>query len=309
MVMHAIVAGLGSIGKRHARILRELGMALTTVSRRPGLADFIRIEDAVSAHPDALLVIANETGAHVASLQRARLNGHRGVIVVEKPLASNPDELLGIERTDSVWVAYNLRFAPIVMALREALTRADHPISVRMHVGQHLSTWRPGTEIPESYSAHAAHGGGALRDLSHELDLLGLLWGRPIGLCALGGRRAAVTVDSDDCWSLLLRTNRGVDVALSLNYLDRPPTRFIHVNTADETFQVDLINSVITCNGVRVEVLNDRDASYRTMWREIIANGQAGEKCAACTFAQGAEIVGVIADCERSAREPRWIER
>lgn len=310
MMSHAIIVGLGSIGNRHARILRDLGLAVTTVSRRPGLADFNRIEDAVSAHQDALLVIANQTSSHIPSLRQARSSGHRGTVVIEKPLASHSDELLGIEETGNIWVAYNLRFAPVVTALRSVLAKADGPsIAVRMHVGQHLSTWRPGTEIHESYSAHAARGGGALRDLSHELDLVSWLWGRATGLCALGGRRASVTVDSDDCWTLLLKTNTGVDVALSLNYLDRPATRFIHANTPDTTLQVDLIKGVISCNGAETEVPGDKDASYREMWSRILEDRRTGGESAMCTFAEGAEIVRLVADCERSARERRWIER
>ena len=309
MQMHAILVGLGSVGQRHVRILRDLGVATSTVSRRPGLADFCRIEDAATAYPDALLVIANETASHIETLLLARSSGHRGPIVVEKPLGCCPDELLGIDATDNIWVAYNLRFAPVVTALRTALAEsAGSVVAVNMHVGQHLSTWRPGTQVHESYSAHKARGGGALRDLSHELDLLVWLWGRVSGLCALGGRRASVTVDSDDCWTMILKTSRGVDVGLSLNYLDHPPIRFIHVVTSKSTLRVDLINSVVYRDGVGMEVPSDRDASYRAMWAHFLGT-EVREEGQACTFAEGAEIVRLVGDCERSARELCWIGR
>ena len=36
MTSTAVVVGLGSIGTRHARVLRELGLRVATVSRREG---------------------------------------------------------------------------------------------------------------------------------------------------------------------------------------------------------------------------------------------------------------------------------
>ena len=53
--INAVVVGLGSIGQRHARVLRELGHGVTTVSRR-GDGDYTSIADALAAvRPDMLL--------------------------------------------------------------------------------------------------------------------------------------------------------------------------------------------------------------------------------------------------------------
>ena len=310
MNRRAIVVGLGSIGQRHARLLKEFGLTIATVSLRPDVGEFSSVADAVRSYPDALLVIASETARHMSDLRAARLAGHRGWAVVEKPLAINCDDLQYPAPTDDVYVAYNLRFSPPVMALRAALAnRNETALAVRMHVGQHLDSWRPGSDTAAGYSAHAARGGGVLRDLSHELDLSNWLWGRTTGVCALGGRRAAVTADSDDCWTILMKTVAGTDVALSLNYLDRPATRYIHVNTARSTYQADLVRGTLAIDGEIRHVPGDRDASYRAMWSSILASMDEDVPAAACSFSEGAEIVTLIADCENSARGQLWVKR
>ena len=306
----AIVVGMGSIGERHRRLLSEAGLTITTVSSRPGVGDFTSVADAVSACPDALLVIASDTAEHMDHVRIAKAAGHCAPTLVEKPLGATQDDLWLPVNTSNIWVGYNLRYSPIITKLRTALGLSKAPvISVRMHVGQHLATWRVGTDVKASYSAHKRRGGGVLRDLSHELDLSAWLWGSTVGFCALGGRRANITEDSDDCWSILMRTNRNVDVLISLNYIDNPSSRFIHVTTLDGTYHCDLVQGVFIENGERSTTLVGRDTTYVEMWKDLINFTEGGPFPSACTFAEGADIVRLIEDIESQGDRPKWITR
>ena len=60
--INALVIGLGSIGQRHARVLRELGHGVTTVSRR-GDGDYQSIAKAIAATGPGYVVVATETSA------------------------------------------------------------------------------------------------------------------------------------------------------------------------------------------------------------------------------------------------------
>ena len=89
MTSTAVVVGLGSIGTRHARVLRELGLRVATVSRREG-GDYGSIAHAVAtAHPD-YVVIATETARHAENLQELAQTGFDGKVLVEKPLFATP---------------------------------------------------------------------------------------------------------------------------------------------------------------------------------------------------------------------------
>lgn len=305
-MMTVIVVGLGSIGLRHAGILRDLGQAVVTVSRRPGVGDAASTAEAVKQHPEALLLIATETADHMHVFRAAKAAGHRGPTVVEKPVAVRSQEARDLETQAPIWIAYNLRFSPVVRALRRVLLDGSPPLSIRMHAAQHLSTWRRGIDVKESYSALAARGGGVLRDLSHELDLVNWLWGPVAGLCALGGRKGALTIDSDDCWNLLLHTEAGADISLSLNYFDRPAQRYIHVTTATKTLSADLVAGTLSIDGAVTQFETDSNHSYREMWRELLSlRGSASGTC--CTYGQALEVLALVEACERSAHGPVWV--
>ena len=110
-----IIVGLGSIGLRHAELLSKLGADLTTVSRRPGVGDMDSLAKAISKKPDSLLVIANETGGHMVTLNEAYQAGHRGPIAIEKPLSRTLNEIPSqVKQGNSLWVTYNMRYLPVI---------------------------------------------------------------------------------------------------------------------------------------------------------------------------------------------------
>ena len=156
----ALVIGYGSIGQRHARVLTALGHDVAVMSRRA--VEFpVRFGEMTAALTDFApdyVVIANETSAHRAVLAELERSGYGGTMLVEKPLFERvcSGDHIDIPR---VFVAYNMRFHPLLRRLREWLCGRE-PISATIRVGQHLSTWRPGRDFRTTYSARRELGGG-----------------------------------------------------------------------------------------------------------------------------------------------------
>ena len=75
--------------------------------------------------------------------------------------------------------AYNLRFLPSLQAYRERIQFGviGKVLSVRCEIGQYLPSWRPGSDYRQAVSASRALGGGALLELSHEIDYLRWIFG------------------------------------------------------------------------------------------------------------------------------------
>lgn len=305
-----IVVGLGSIGERHVRLLTELGADVTTVSRRPGVGDAMDFATVVAEKPDALLLISTETVDHAKTLKLADDAGHRGPVVIEKPLGLNSAEFSNLQPRRPLWIAYNMRYLPVVRAFKDALDSLDELVlSAHAYAGSFLGDWRPSRQVSETYSAHQSAGGGVLRDLSHELDLIAWIWGKPDRVSALGGRMGDITVDSDDCWNILMRTEGGVPVSLSLNYFDRPTKRFLHAVSSSTTLSADLVAGTLTENGEVRHFPAERDDSYRAMWRDILNAYKQGTEPAACNFQQGFDVLTLIEDCEKSAKDASWGQR
>lgn len=305
-----VIEGYGSAGRRHERALRALGVEPAVVSRRAGVGTRATVTEAVRAAPDAVLVVASETSRHGPVVAEAARAGHLGPLVIEKPIAASRADLDSIHLAERpVFVAYNLRHHPLVGRLAAELSaRGLKPLSVSMHAGQDLDTWRPGTDAAESYSASRSRGGGVLRDLSHELDLVDLLFGPIRRVAASGGRLTKKTVDSDDCWTALLVTQRGTAVALTLNYLDRPARRRIHVTGAEGSLALDFVAGTLSGEGIEERVTLVPDETTIAMWRDIFSHLADGAPTRLCDAAAAGRTLAAIEAIERSAARGAWVE-
>ncbi|MEO5921630.1 MAG: Gfo/Idh/MocA family oxidoreductase [Pseudolysinimonas sp.] len=298
----ALVIGAGSIGTRHAAILTELGHDVAVVSRRaePGGPVYARIDAALRDHRPDYVVLATETGHHLAGVSELLDLGFAGDLLVEKPLAV-PSEVLRSAPLHSFGVAFNLRFHPVIVALRDVL--AGRPVlTVEAYAGQHLSGWRPGRSTANQYSATREHGGGVLRDLSHELDYLTALFGACQGVFARGGRLGDVTVDSDDAWGIVTEFERAPVVTVQLNYLDRRTRRRLVINTGEQTIEADLVANTLTIDGDVETFSGDRSDSYRAMHRAML-----DDRAAVTTLEEAVATDELIAMIETSAATRAWV--
>ena len=150
-VERALIVGSGSIGVRHRSVLEGLGVDVRTLSRRPGVGDFVDVIEAVDSFVPGYVVVATEPDDHVAAVDRLAEAGFAGRILVEKPFAERAVEDPS-DRFDWVGVGYNLRFHPAVLALRAAIF-GQRVLSVQGRVGQYLPDWRPGRDYRETVTA------------------------------------------------------------------------------------------------------------------------------------------------------------
>lgn len=300
--MKALIVGYGSIGQRHERLLKGLGLNVGIVSRHaPGA--FIDLRKALSEFKPDYVVIANPTDEHFASLEALSQGGFTGKILVEKPLFSDPHPIPEL-KTKEVYVAYQLRFHPALVQLKSLLENGSPVISATAYVGQYLPMWRPGRDYRERYSAHREKGGGVIRDLSHELDYLNWLLGKPVSLTAVQAKWSALEITSDDTCAVLMRLpDQGV-VSLEVNYNDRLVQRYVTVNTQDHTYRVDLISGRLNIDGEVKELRCEVDHPYVQMHRSILSeNGKN-----VCTLNEGDEILSQIGKIEKASSSKTWVE-
>lgn len=297
--------GLGSIGSRHVRVLQELGCTVAVVTRRriENPRKYHDITTALREYQPEYAVIANSTNQHYDALMELARENFRGNVLVEKPLFEMPRDLPPTQFR-RLQVAYNLRFHPVILKLKSLLIR-ETIISVNAYVGQYLPDWRPKTDYRRSYSASQKRGGGALRDLSHELDYLSWLFGDWSALTALGGHFSSLEIDSDDLFILIMEAERCPVITIQLSYLDRMPHRRILINTENHHIDADLIKSCISVDGKIMFMTSDRDHTYREMHKAIIED----RSDLLCTVEQGNAILNMINMAEQANQGRIWIRR
>jgi predicted dehydrogenase len=303
--MRVLIIGYGSIGARHARLLNELGCITAVVSRRKVEFSIVYpdLASALVGHRPDYVVVANPTSLHYDTLMALAVDGFVGRVLVDKPLF---DYCRAITSSgfQSISVAYNLRFHPVIQRLRY-LVRNESVLSVNAYVGQYLPEWRPGTDYRQCYSAHVEQGGGALRDLSHELDYLTWLFGDWRAVTALGGHISHLEINSDDIFVLLMQTALCPVVSVQMSYLDRMSRRRIVVNTQRHTIEADLVGGTVLIDG-KLETHNvERDYTYREMHRAAL-NDESGTLC---TVEEGIATLELIEFAEQANQCKEWIFR
>lgn len=296
----ALVVGFGSIGRRHARLLAEAGCEVAVVSRHGGGA-FSTVAAGVQGHDPDYVVVATETLDHARVLAELAECGYGGRLAIEKPLFDLRREFPWCGFGPTV-VAYPLRCHPAMLALKREL--GDQPVlAAQFYVGQYLPDWRPGTDYRDSYSAHAVQGGGALRDLSHELDLANWLLGPWCRVAARGGHWSSLQIDSDDVFVLLSEHERCPAATIQVNYLDRRLRRTVLLHTDRHSYEVDLIGHSLQRDAEPPQVFAiERDVMFRVMHASML-DGDADHLC---RVAEGLRVLEMVAAAERSARTATW---
>jgi len=219
-----LIVGLGSIGIRHARLVRKM-MPETQIAvfrHQNALPPpdievdhcFSSIEEVRHFKPQ-VAVIANPASHHLdMALALARQGVH---LLVEKPISNKATrrilELIQVckEQGLALMTGYNLRFLPSLNVFRDLLlqNKAGKVFSIRAEVGQYLLDWRPDSDYRQTVSAQEKLGGGVLLELSHEIDYLQWLFGRVDWVKAHVDFHSDLEIDSEDTAYLLLGFESG----------------------------------------------------------------------------------------------------
>lgn len=302
--MDCLIIGYGSIGARHAGILKELGCQISLVTARK-IADFpcySTISQALDAHAAHYVIISNETYLHYETLLTLIKLSYRGIVLIEKPLFTKMEMIVSYPM-EKILVAYHYRFHELLNYAKKIIAQ-DKLLSFSAYVGQYLPTWRPHTDYRQSYSAKKWQGGGVLRDLSHELDYSVWFCGNVLRLTALGGKYSPLEIDSDDIFSILLECTHCPIVNLQLNYLDRQSRREIIIHTSTQSIFIDLLKGQLSVNGELK--LNIPDAKTKAYYRQHEALLQK-EFSTCCDLTEGLTLMKYIEAIENAAHSQKWI--
>jgi predicted dehydrogenase len=229
-----LVAGSGSIGRRHLENLRRLGETETTLfrtGRRDPAAPAVEapeefdLAQALAARPRAVLV-CNPSALHLdTALAAARAGAH---VLVEKPLSHSLDGVSDLvaevkKRGLVALVGFQYRFHPGLRRVKQWLEdgAVGEVVSARVHWGEDLASWHPGEDWRAGYAARADLGGGAVRTLCHPFDYLRWLLGEAESVYAEVSRRA-LGLDVEDAAHVSVRLASGALATVALDYVQRP---------------------------------------------------------------------------------------
>ena len=241
--MKFVIAGLGSIGRRHLRNLLALGEQDIVLYRShssnlpddelKGFPVETDLAVALGHHPDAV-IISNPTSLHLdVAIPAAEAGCY---LLLEKPVSHSLeriDRLRSAVRSGGgqVLMGFQFRFHPTLRTAARLLAEGalGRPISARCHWGEHLPSWHPWEDYRLSYTARADLGGGVVLTLCHPLDYLCWLLGTPHLAWACVDSVGDLGIPVDDLAEIGLRFPTGAIASVHLDYLQQPTTHHLEI--------------------------------------------------------------------------------
>jgi predicted dehydrogenase len=234
MRSNVLVVGSGGIATKHFNNLKKIlpnsiiKVYSTYANEKISPNDLIKnISEALDFRP-FLVIIANPSSLHIQmAKQFARIGSN---LLIEKPISNSTadvEELLNLcdQNKLSLTVGYNLRFLDSLIFFRTQvdLNIVGKPLIVKCEVGQYLPTWRNQFDYRQSVSAKRDLGGGALLELSHEIDYLLWIFGKIHWVRATVMKQSSLEIDVEDSSFLTLGImnpdNENLVANLSLDFI------------------------------------------------------------------------------------------
>lgn len=241
--MKFLIAGFGSIGRRHFHNLKALGERDILFYRSGNsqlddkeLVGHIVEHDLVAAlahKPDAVIV-ANPTALHMdVAIPTAQAGSH---LFLEKPISHNMDRFHELQTAvkaggSRVLVGFQYRFHPGLQKAAEMLAsdKLGRPLSARAHWGEYLPSWHPYEDYRQGYSARVDLGGGVLLTLCHPFDYLRWLLGDVSSVWASVRNSGELDIKVEDQAEVGLEFASGALGSVHLDYLQRPGTHWLEI--------------------------------------------------------------------------------
>ena len=245
-----LIAGTGSAGRRHARVLRSLGISdiwicdpvgsqrATCIGEGPIAREFVAFDEALAAGPDAL-ILCTPSRMHVPMAVDALAMGVS--VLCEKPLSNSMERV--DELAETIVVSGRVFAVAFCFRFHEGLTRAKalldagmvgRLLSIRCFMGENI------TEVmgPQQ-RGHYLQTGGAF-DLVHEVDLACWLAGQAVTeVGCVHGACSDIGFTAPDLVELNLRFGDRTIGNVHLDFFSTPRTRVTELRGTDGMVSIE----------------------------------------------------------------------
>jgi predicted dehydrogenase len=258
--MKFLIAGLGSVGRRHFRNLIGLGEndIVLLRTRKGTLPDNelegypveTDVQEALKKHKTDAVIVANPTSMHLdVAIPAAEAGCH---ILLEKPISHSMDRLDVLKKAaeksgSKILVGFQFRYHPALNKARELIqsNTLGKILTVHAHWGEYLPQWHPWEDYRQGYAARSDLGGGVIVTLTHPLDYLRFLLGEVESLWSFNGHISPLEIDVEDVAEIGLRFASGAVGGVHVNYFQRPPVHRLEVVGTNGTLRWDNADGIL----------------------------------------------------------------
>jgi predicted dehydrogenase len=287
-----LIIGFGSIGKRHAAILKNFKIIseVYILSRRNSkiFKNINKLSQIKEIDPD-YIIICSRTSDHFKHLKYIEKNFSKKIVLIEKPLFNKFHKFSILK--NKVFVGYNLRQHPVLRFIKNFIINKKI-FSVNIICNSYLPNWRKNINYKNSYSSNRRLGGGVLLDLSHEIDYIEWIFKKIRRLDFVKIKKLSNLKINVEDHVLVAGKTRLSNFILDLNYYSLYQRRQVVVDGHNFSIKGDLISNLVEIyfknkNKKIISFKNDKNYTY-VKQHELILNQNYGTLC---TFANANKLM------------------
>jgi len=226
------------------------------------------------------------------------------------------------EKRVVLMVGYNLRFVPSLQRFRTFVFEGviGRVLSLRCEIGQYLPSWRPDSDYRQGVTAKRELGGGALLELSHEIDYLRWVFGDVEWVISSLSRQSGLDIDVEDSANIIIgfcskeEEGRKLIGTLNLDLIRHDSTRTCLAIGENGSLRWDGLTGQVMLyrEGEKVwrelfSFQHHRDDSYRAEWRHFV-HCVANATSPLISGEDGLRVIEIIEAARRSSELSRRVD-
>lgn len=267
------VIGLGSIGLRHIKNIKNLGIEVVGYDiDKNKKSDLEKIDIEYFTNKKKFYssidagIIASPSEYHLRDMSILIYNNKH--CFVEKPMSHEliqTSKLIELAKKKKliIQVGHNLRFNPAVKFAKELIN--NHKIGEilwsRLICSSYLPSWRKKYDYLNSYT-NKKKSGGVIFDLIHEIDLAYHLFGPGKILNSVARNSNTLGLKVEDIANITIQHNKGHYSNLHLDFVTRPRKRITEIAGIKGKIEIDITNRKVKYINTQGKVLKEK--SFKT---------------------------------------------
>jgi len=257
-----LIVGLGSIGEKYRLIAKKYFdhkkiFIFSKHKKKTNLRNLKKIENL------NYIVLSNPSTKRINFFKSFIKKG--ATYIFEKPMAANAfndkdkNEFFKLidENRIKIKSGYCLRLHPAVKKLKKIINNdLKNILKININTNSFLPSWRK-KNYTKSASAKKIHGGGVLNELSHEIDLILHLFGKPKSLYASYLNTNSLEINTEDVADIIFNMNNKLNLNLHLDFCSPFEKREIEIIFRNKTkIVLDLTKNCLFFSNLKNTTIN-----------------------------------------------------
>tara|TARA_B100001248_G_scaffold251273_1_gene226201 strand:- start:22414 stop:23322 length:909 start_codon:yes stop_codon:yes gene_type:complete len=298
-----LIIGSGSISKKHHSAIKKLGLKIKVRKISSRVFDNFKKKDfdKLKLLGLSMIVVCSPSSRHHIQFMKIEKNFKNITVLIEKPVFEKFYELPKMLK-NRYYVGYNLRFHPVIIFLKNFL-KNKKIFSINLISHSYLPNWRK-IDYRKSVSAKKKLGGGALLELSHEIDYLRWIFGEIKIFYSFNKKVSKLGINTDDILTLVGRIEKKTFFSLNINFFSKIQCREIKVDGNNFSLKANLLKNkivIVKNKGLTIKKFSKTSINdtYKSQLQEIFSK----KISKICTLKQALQIMKLVEKVRQNRKQ------